>query len=440
MAIQAIDAEYLGTGPDADGIGRNPMVKPSPHIATIRAQAEEHHCMVEIFDKPLQIEASASRRLSGLTFTVKDAVKVRGTRLTAGLGATLVSAGPAENQLVSRLLEEGAACLGVAASSELVFDLSGELGSPLPRNPCGAGLQTGGSSSGSAVAVRLGFGDFSVVTDTGGSARVPAACCGVIGFKPSQGRLSTEDTVAVSETCDHLAVIVNSFDVLSRLFGILDLQPKGSEADVVPERVGVGWNYLRRHLTAETAEWIENVSVSLPASGIDPYDVDLNCLEGTEAIYATIVHYEAYRNHRALLHRNDLSLSEPMRMRLVAAGNISDDQYADALEKRRRLCEAMAELSVVHPLLLLPTLPAHIPARGQRTAHICGREASLRDATLALTSFANLIGAPAVSFPIVAAGVVQNAHIVGLRANDAQVVAAAGHISNWFNTYGNEVQ
>ncbi|RWF78297.1 MAG: hypothetical protein EOS26_05620, partial [Mesorhizobium sp.] len=86
-------------------------------VATVAA----HRCMVELFPEPLNVTGAAGR-LVDLTFTVKDVVKVRGARLTAGLGATLVEAGPGENSFVSRMLAEGVSCLGITASSELAFD------------------------------------------------------------------------------------------------------------------------------------------------------------------------------------------------------------------------------------------------------------------------------------------------------------------------------
>ncbi|RWB32254.1 MAG: amidase [Mesorhizobium sp.] len=392
-------------------------------VATVAA----HRCMVELFPEPLNVTGAAGR-LVDLTFTVKDVVKVRGARLTAGLGATLVEAGPGENSFVSRMLAEGVSCLGITASSELAFDLTGELGVPAPSNPRGPDLQTGGSSSGSAVAVSLGFGDFSIVTDTGGSARVPAACCGVIGFKPSHERLPTDETVRLSGTCDHLGVITRDLDVLGRVLD-LDDSMGGMTGGRDRPSVAIPQGYLRRHLSAPAQAWFDSLCTALAAGGLDVHDVDLEFLHGVEAIYATIVPYEAFRQHEALLRRNDVPLSPPMRARLEAAGRIGDCEYAAALGRMKHLRERMTEVSLTCPVLLLPTLPEPAPTRGQTVTMIGGERVLLRDATLALTAFANLVGGPAVAFPAKVAGHgSQSVQLVGLGRNDGEVLAAARHI------------
>lgn len=382
--------------------------------------------MTEILAEPLSIAGSPSQRLEDLTFTVKDVVKVRGMRLTAGLGATLVEAGPGENPFVSQMLAEGASCLGIAASAELAFDLTGELGTPATKNPLGAQLQPGGSSSGSAAAVALGFGDFSVVTDTGGSARVPAACCGVIGFKPTRDRLSTTATVSLSETCDHLALITGTFGVLGRVLG---LDPP---SDTPGQRLALGLprGYLQRHLSAAAAEWFDSFCGTLDAAGLELQDVDLDYLDSAVAIYGRIVPFEAYRRHGALIESDDLSISDAMRARLGAAARIGADEYGSARRRLQRLKERTTDVGQACSMIVLPTLPGLPPVRGQRTETIGSDQVPLRDAMLALTALANLVGAPAVAFPVKTdRHGSQSVQIVGLQNNDREVIAAARHIS-----------
>lgn len=380
--------------------------------------------MTEIFAEPVGIVASTSQRLADLAFTVKDVVRVQGRRLTAGLGVTLLEGGVGENPFVSQMLVEGASCLGIAACAELAFDLSGELGVPTPINPLGASLQTGGSSSGSAVAVSLGFGNFSIVTDTGGSARVPAACCGVIGFKPSSGRLSTDETVGLSETCDHLALIARSFRVLDRVLACDDAR-KPAQHPIL----GVPKSYLARHLTEAAAEWFEALCRALITAGFQLKDVDLDFLNGVQKTYARIVPYEALRKYQPLLERDDIPLSDTMRARLEAAARISVDDYASANMELERLRDRTNAIAQACSMLILPTLPGPTPSRSQRTVTIGSNQIPLRDATLALTAFANLVGAPAIAFPVdVGNHGSQSVQIVGLQGNDNEVVAVARRI------------
>ncbi len=131
---------------------------------------------------------------------VKDLIDVAGL-LTTGGSAALADAAPADRDaaVVASLRDAGAAIVGKSALHELGRGTSGvNAWSGTPRNPLDPALVPGGSSSGSAVAVAVAAADLALGTDTGGSIRIPAACCGVVGLKPTQGRLSADGLVPSS--------------------------------------------------------------------------------------------------------------------------------------------------------------------------------------------------------------------------------------------------
>jgi len=140
--------------------------------------------------------------LHGIPITVKDLFEVQGFSTRAGTRAQLEALGP--STAVTRLQEAGAIVIAKANMHEIALGLTGEnewTGDV--ENPHDAGRQSGGSSSGSAVSVAVGAGLASFGTDTGGSIRVPAALCGITGFKPTHGLVPLDGTLALSPTCDH---------------------------------------------------------------------------------------------------------------------------------------------------------------------------------------------------------------------------------------------
>jgi aspartyl-tRNA(Asn)/glutamyl-tRNA(Gln) amidotransferase subunit A len=140
--------------------------------------------------------AAASGKVSsvaGQLVGVKDLFNVDGMPTKAGTNAKLLSLGKDESPLVTRLKEGGAIILGKTNMHEVALGATGEnVHTGDVKNPYDPLRQSGGSSSGSAVAVATGQCDFALGSDTGGSVRIPAAFCGVVGFKPSYGVLSLE--------------------------------------------------------------------------------------------------------------------------------------------------------------------------------------------------------------------------------------------------------
>jgi Asp-tRNA(Asn)/Glu-tRNA(Gln) amidotransferase A subunit family amidase len=159
-----------------------------------------------------------ARPLEGSTLAVKDLVAVRGQRI--GAGSASRAGAPPESEdaaIVAALRSSGAVVVGLAALHELAFGSTGvNEYEGTPRNPFGSGLIPGGSSSGSAVAVATGAASLAIGTDTGGSVRVPAALCGVVGFKPAFGEYSLGGVLPLAPSLDHAGLLGSSVEIVRR--------------------------------------------------------------------------------------------------------------------------------------------------------------------------------------------------------------------------------
>src|SRR5579885_61825 len=149
--------------------------------------------------------------LHGIPVALKDNISTRGLRTTMG-SLIFGDLGPTEDAtVVRRLLRAGAIVLGKTNLHEFAYGITSENPHYGPvRNPWDLERMAGGSRGGSAAAVATGLGWASVGTDTGGSARIPAAFCGVVGLKPTYGRVSLAGVVPLSETLDHAGILASS--------------------------------------------------------------------------------------------------------------------------------------------------------------------------------------------------------------------------------------
>ncbi|KAK1279006.1 Amidase 1 [Acorus gramineus] len=166
--------------------------------------------------------------LSGLTFAVKDIFDVEGH--VTGFGnldwARTHSAAASTAPVVSDILSSGASSVGKTVMDEMAYSINGEnwhYGTP--TNPCAPDRVPGGSSSGSAVAVAAGLVDFSLGTDTGGSVRVPGAFCGILGFRPSHGTVSTDGVIPMAQSFDTVGWFARDPLILNKVGHVLLRSP-----------------------------------------------------------------------------------------------------------------------------------------------------------------------------------------------------------------------
>jgi aspartyl-tRNA(Asn)/glutamyl-tRNA(Gln) amidotransferase subunit A len=332
---------------------------------------------------------------------VKDLVAVAGRPLRCGSAATYDAPPEPEDAAVVRSLREaGAVLVGATKLHEFAFGTTGvnaEFGTP--ANPAAPGRVPGGSSSGSGVAVATGEADLAVGTDTGGSVRIPAALCGVVGVKPSRGALSTAGVFALSPTLDHVGYLVRDVERLvapARAFG-LPTPDDGEAPDGLFLGVAAGAAGLCDPGVA--THWQEAVS-RLAAAGIGTVEVEW---PGGEAVFAAttaIMFAEAAQVHAARLAARHHLYGADVRARLVQGGALGAGTYLRAREVRRRLrrrCLAtLARLTDAGRVgaLLTPTVPVVAPRIEDAADPAVGAR------LVTFTRLADVTGLPAVSLPL----------------------------------------
>lgn len=337
--------------------------------------------------------------LHGIPVTVKDLFHTDGFTMRAGTRAPLPALG--RSTAVDRLLDAGAIVIATTNMHEVALGLTGEnawTGDVL--NPYAPERQSGGSSSGSAVAVSVGIGLASLATDTGGSIRVPAANCGVVGFKPSYGLVPLDGALPLSPTCDHAGPIARSVEDARLLTQVL----AGRELPYRPmekTRFGYPAAYLNGRLSPSMASAFERLLQELSAAGAKISFIDVPNIELTLEAYTPIVRTEAWQVHRAALTTTPGGFSEPVRRALHSGAATSEASYAQALGQRSRVIEGLraAFSSGAIDALLLPATPSPPLRRGETEVMLQRGSLPYREAQLALTAPFSLAGVPVAAVP-----------------------------------------
>lgn len=377
--------------------------------------------------------------LDGIPFGVKDNIDVLGFRTTGGLGAA-TQAGPVANDAVSvaRLRAAGAVPVAKLNLNEAALGAcnhNSHLGDCF--NPHAQGYTPGGSSGGSAAAVAAGYFPFALGTDTMGSVRIPAAYCGVLGFKASFGRINTSGTLVVSRRLDHVGPITAKLEDLSLLLDVLesydDMDPwsrryeelAGPSGEAPPRQSGDNSSLRLAYPQDLSAVAVEgNVEEpflalieTLKAAGHSLIPVDLSQLDLGALRRSGLMICEAdMLSTSAHWFENDSAVSENLQGLLswVRGKSALDLARADnALDSGARalggfLDGAHAFISPTTPQRPFP-MTDPVPA-GQAD----------------LTSLANMAGAPALSLPLrVNEGLPVGLQVVASRGEDRQLLAVA---------------
>jgi amidase len=353
----------------------------------------------------------------GLRVGVKDSIDIAGYPTRSG-SAAFASAPPALRHaaVVQALLDGGCRIVGKTNMHELAYGVTGInrwIGTP--KNPRYPDRIPGGSSSGSAVAVAAGARgdppvDFSLGTDTGGSIRIPAACCGVYGLKTSYGRISREGVHPAVSSLDCVGPFARSLTMIERAMTLMD-------ASFAP---GAPAGNLRLGIVNVTADpsIVAAVRGALARADIKSVPIDLPSLEDAYTAGLTIIGAENWSAYGQLV--DGPGLGDDVRARLLGDRSVSGDALA-AAERCRRIFRAEVEAALeLTDALVLPTLPIVPPRLG---------ETGDARAVLRLTAFVrpfNLSGHPALSIPLATdAHLPAGLQLVGRRGGDAALCAAA---------------
>ena len=350
----------------------------------------------------------------GLTVMVKDTLDVAGYPTRASSRA-LQDAAPAERhaEVVQTVLDAGCRITGKTSLHELAFGTTGinhYTGTAL--NPHFPGRIPGGSSSGSAAAVAAGLADFALGTDTGGSVRIPACCCGVFGLKPTFGRVSRVGVMPALSSLDCVGPFAASLPMLITAMEAID--PTFRRLAALPAIPAL--KVLQVEAAPGVARLIER---ALAATGWATEPLHLNHMAAAYDAGMVVINRETYNACSQLLDSG--LIGSDISGRLRAAGDTSETALA-AAERVRTLFTAEVDAALAGgAIIALPTMP-DFPLRLS--------EAADTRAVLGMTALVrpfNLSGHPAVTLPLIGPeGLPVGLQLVGAKGADDYLLAVAG--------------
>ena len=342
------------------------------------------------------------RPLHGRTISIKDIIDVKGFPTTAASRVRAGHVALADAAVVSRLREAGAVIIGKTNLHEFALGTTSDESAFGPvRNPHDLARSPGGSSGGSGAAVAAGMGWASLGTDTGGSIRIPASACGVVGLKPAFGEIPTVGVIPLSVSLDHVGplarTVTDAWSIYAALVGSEFSPPSPRPLNVV--RLGKLGGYFLEKLDAEVRERFEGALDRLRDAGASIEDIDLGRLPDISRTYMNVALPEAFAFHAAALKRTPDAFGRGVRSRLEMGADITRDDYVQAQAARVQLRVSVDRALGRCDALVLPTLPIPPQHIGAEVVAIGSVEEPLRAMTLRLTQLFNLTGHPAVSLP-----------------------------------------
>jgi amidase len=367
--------------------------------------------------------------LAGLTFAVKDIFDVAGYPTGCGnpekraesRGNTPREHAPA----VAALLDAGARFVGKTHTAELAFSLDGRndhFGTP--QNPAAPGRVPGGSSSGSASAVAGSLVDFALGSDTGGSVRGPASLCGIIGLRPTHGRIDIGGTMPLAPSLDTVGWFARSPDTYERVGAVLLGDDK--EGPALSRMVVAEDAYALLAGTAEDA--VIRPAVALVAEHVEPGGARMIAADGLMAwaeVFRAIQGFEAWQAHGDWITSRKPNLTQAVRGRFEAASQVTPEAYEAAIAKRSRIRESVAEVLGDDGVIVLPSLPTIAPRLDAPESDF----ENFRGQALQLLCISGLSGFPQISLP---AGSVDGAPIglslLAPQGRDRALIALARRV------------
>ncbi len=440
---------------------RDPVSEVEAAIARIEAENEKTHVFITTNYAAARHAASEARRrlangkggpLEGVPFAVKDLFRAIGFPTTAGAPRM-----PADDRQdaasVAALRNAGAVLLGKTNLHEWAYGTTGDnrtYGAVL--HPTDPDRLAGGSSSGSAAAVALGLAAFTLGTDTGGSVRVPAALCGVVGMKPTFGLVSRDGVVPFCWTLDHVGLMTgNVSDAAAVLAVIADGEPRASgSAGMPPMPDGASLNRdgasglkvgICRAWATEAAEpdaiiGMEEAARALSESGAVLQEVRLEGFEQTRTVSLILQLAEAVSHLGPRLEHHPGDLGDDVRMGLLTGQLLLAEHYVRARRMIQVYTRRLDQILTDVDLLLTPATPVQAPLAGSVWAEAAGRRGPLGDVLTRFTTLFNITGHPAITVPagVWPGGLPRGIQLVGRRCEDGTVLRAASVVEAAYST------
>jgi aspartyl-tRNA(Asn)/glutamyl-tRNA(Gln) amidotransferase subunit A len=341
---------------------------------------------------------------------------------------------------VVALREAGAVIIGKTNLHEFAFGTTNDESAFGPaRNPRDVSRSPGGSSGGSAASVAAGMALATLGTDTGGSIRIPAAACGIVGLKPRHGELPTDGIVPLSRRLDHVGPLARTVADASLVYhalrgGLQNPAKAGSHVLRHPApvpisglRLAVPRGYFFELLDDEVRARFDEALDRLRAAGARTTDINIRHASLTPAVYLHLVLADAAAYHAATLERMPERYTPPVRLRLEMGRYVLAEDYARALEGQEILRREVDSALAGHAALVLPALPIPAPPIGAASVQVGAVAEPVRNLMLRQTQLFNVTGHPAIALPAgnTRAGLPCSVQLVGAETDELLPVALA---------------
>ncbi len=371
---------------------------------------------------------AATGPLSGLSFGVKDLFDLAGYPTSGGQPFLLAMSGIKTHTAptVQRLLDAGARFVGKTITDELAFSMNGQnahFGSPI--NGAAPERISGGSSSGSASAVSNRLCDFALGTDTGGSVRAPASHCGLVGLRPTHGRVSLQGALDLSPSFDTCGWFARDVPTFARVAAVL----LGADAAPLPAAVRMllptdVWGLLAPEVTEALAAPRARIEALLGAAA--PVEAVLDSFDTMYWNFRYLQGREAWVTDGPLITRYQPPLGPGVAARFGWSAQVTDAQVASATAFRSAFRAHLTALLGNDGVLLMPTMPDVAP-------RISDDEAGLenyRNSAIRMLCISVLSGFPQLSLPLATRqGAPLGISLLGPADSDASLVALAQRIT-----------
>jgi Asp-tRNA(Asn)/Glu-tRNA(Gln) amidotransferase A subunit family amidase len=372
--------------------------------------------------------------LQGVPVAVKDIVDTAGLATTMGSRHFAGNVPRRDAEVVARLRAAGAVVVGKTTTHEFAYGPTGDRAANGPcANPRDRRRMAGGSSAGSAAAVAAGLVPLAVGTDTGGSVRIPAALCGVVGIRPSFGRIPLDGVFPLSWSLDTVGVLASDvagaavgWQVLTGVESASGLA--GPSPDPAALRIGLPAGEWFDRLDETVRSGLDKLVERLAGQGARIVAVPVPDVEELLYLYRTVQSVEAVAIHHDRMTTAPELFDAEVLQRLRTAAEVPARDYARALRRFAEVRAAAASRLAGLDLLLLATVPVLAPPLGARDTNIGGGWTSPRDALLAHASPWSVLGLPSMSVPVAGLGPGElpvGAQLIGSPGGDEALLATA---------------
>jgi len=349
--------------------------------------------------------------LHGIPVGIKDLYDVAGVPTTSSSEVRADSMATEDSACVKRLRDAGAILVGKTHTHEFAYGII----TPTTRNPWDIDRIPGGSSGGSAAAVASGECLMGMGSDTGGSIRIPASVCGIVGLKPTYGRVSRHGVTSLCWSLDHVGPLTRTVRdaavVLGAIAGFDARDPAtshatvpdytdGIDAGVAGLTVGVPSNYFFDDIDPQVESTVREAVAVLEGNGATVREVEIPYAQHIMAVEFGLTVPEATAYHQTMLRARGERYQDDVRVLLEAGEMMLASQYLKVLRVRTLVKEAFRQAFEGLDAIVCPTLPATAARVGQDAFEFPhGTRRSVMDAYVGHSAPGNVTGLPALSVP-----------------------------------------